>query len=69
MSKDGMVVGMALWNTTPTDWRRAFHAIEAGLEAGTLTPLVATELPFAEAPRAHELILQAGARGKIVLTP
>jgi NADPH2:quinone reductase len=69
MSKDAAVVGMALWNTTPQDWRRGFRAIEAGLAAGTLTPTVATELPLAEAPRAHELIMQSGARGKIVLIP
>jgi NADPH2:quinone reductase len=67
MSKDAVVTGMALWNTTAADWVRAYAAIEAGLEAGFLTPLVSTELPLAEAARAHELILSPGARGKIVL--
>jgi NADPH2:quinone reductase len=69
MSKDSMVVGMALWNTTPEDWARAYCAIDAGLDGGTLTPLVGTELPLGEASRAHELVLQPGARGKIVLRP
>jgi NADPH2:quinone reductase len=69
MSKDASVVGMALWNTTPAEFVRAFRAIEAGLDAGTLAPLVSTELPLGEASRAHELILQSGARGKIVLIP
>jgi NADPH2:quinone reductase len=69
MSKDAAVVGMALWNTTPQDWARAYRGLEAGLANGTLTPLVAHELPFADAPRAHELVLQSGARGKIVLRP
>jgi NADPH2:quinone reductase len=68
MSKDAMVVGMALWNTTPGDWARTYRALDAGLAAGFLTPLVATELPLAEAARAHELILSPGARGKIILT-
>jgi NADPH2:quinone reductase len=68
MSKDAVVTGMALWNTTAADWARAYRAIEAGLAAGFLTPRVATELPLAEASRAHELILTSGARGKIVLT-
>lgn len=67
MSKDAIVTGMALWNTTPAEGARAYRALEAGLEAGFLTPLVATELPLAEAARAHELILTPGARGKIVL--
>jgi NADPH2:quinone reductase len=57
MSKDAVVTGMALWNTTPADWRRAYRALEAGLATGYLTPVVGTELPLAEAPRSHELIL------------
>jgi NADPH2:quinone reductase len=69
MSKDAAIVGMALWNTTPPDWTRAYRAIEAGLASGTLTPLVAVELPLAEAARSHELILEPGAKGKIVLIP
>lgn len=69
MGKDAAIVGMALWNTKPEDWTRAYRAIEAGLAVGTLTPLVGTELPLAEAPRAHELILEPGAKGKIVLIP
>jgi NADPH:quinone reductase len=69
MSKDAAIVGMALWNTTPVDWIRAYCGVEAGLASGTLTPLVAVELPLAEAARSHELILQPGARGKIVLKP
>lgn len=69
MGKDAAIVGMALWNTRPEDWVRAYHAIEAGLATGTLTPLVGTELPLADAPRAHTLILEPGAKGKIVLRP
>jgi NADPH2:quinone reductase len=69
MGKDATMVGMALWNTTPADWTRAYRAVEAGLASGTLAPLVSAELPLAEAARAHELILQPGAKGKIVLVP
>jgi NADPH2:quinone reductase len=69
MSKDAAIVGMALWNTTAPDWTRAYRAIEAGLAAGTLAPLVSVELPLAEAARSHQLILEPGAKGKIVLIP
>ena len=69
MSKDATATGMALWNSTPADFARAYSAIGAGLAVGSLTPLVSTELPLADAPRAHELILAPGARGKIVLIP
>ena len=69
MSKDGAIVGMALWNTTPEDFARIYRAIDAGLESGALAPVVGTELPFDEAKRAHELVLEPGAKGKIVLVP
>jgi NADPH2:quinone reductase len=44
-------------------------ALGAGLEAGTLRPVVGRELPLAEAARAHEEVLKSGAYGKIVLIP
>jgi NADPH2:quinone reductase len=69
MSKDATIVGMALWNTTPADWTRAYRAIEAGLALGTLAPLVSVEMTLADAARSHELILEPGAKGKIVLIP
>jgi len=68
MGKDGAILGMALWNTKAEDVERIYKALDAGLENGTLAPVVSTELPLREAARAHELILQPGAKGKIVLT-
>ncbi len=68
MGKDGAILGMALWNTKAEDVERIYKALDAGLENGTLAPVVSTELPLSEAARAHELILQPGAKGKIVLT-
>jgi NADPH:quinone reductase-like Zn-dependent oxidoreductase len=47
----------------------AYRGIEAGLANGTLTPVVSTEMPLVDAPRAHEQVLAPGARGKIVLVP
>jgi NADPH:quinone reductase len=67
MVKDAAILGMSLWNTTPTDLARAYRALEAGLENGTLTPVVSAELPLADAARAHELVMQPGAKGKIVV--
>ena len=69
MGKDAGIVGMSLWNTRPDGLARAYRAVEAGLALGTLTPLVSTELPLEDSPRAHEMILEPGARGKIVLLP
>jgi NADPH:quinone reductase len=39
----------------------------AGLENGTLRPVVGKELPLAEAAHAHKEILEPGSAGKIVL--
>jgi NADPH2:quinone reductase len=69
MFKDSAVYGVALWQIPADDVRRAHEAIVAGLESGALDPAVGTELPLADAARAHELVMSPGARGKIVLIP
>ena len=69
MSRDASVHAMLLWNISPEDERDAHAAIAAGLENGTLRPVVGKEMPLAEAPRAHEAVLAPGAFGKIVLVP
>jgi NADPH2:quinone reductase len=58
---------MALFNTPPDELRRAHAAIGAGLENGTLRPIVGQEIPLAEAPRAHEAVMAPGTVGKVVL--
>jgi NADPH2:quinone reductase len=68
MTRDGIVSGMSLVNASREE-RRAIHAaLLAGLENRTLRPIVGRELPLAEAPRAHEAVLEK-AHGKIVLIP
>jgi NADPH2:quinone reductase len=67
MSRDAAVFGMLLWNISDDEAARTHAAIAAGLESGVLRPIVGTELPLAEAPRAHRQVMQPGAFGKIVL--
>ncbi len=69
MGKDLSVLGMSLWNVPPADLERIHSALVAGFTSGALTPVVGVELPLDEAARAHNLILEPGARGKIVLIP
>ncbi|MBI4866005.1 MAG: NADPH:quinone reductase [Candidatus Wallbacteria bacterium] len=69
MSKDATLIGMSLLNATAEELASVHSALVAGLENGTLRPIVRAELALAAAPAAHELVLQPGARGKIVLTP
>jgi NADPH2:quinone reductase len=69
MTRDLSILGMTLFNTSDQDRTSIHAALVAGLENGTLKPVVGKELPIAEAARAHEVVLQPGALGKIVLIP
>jgi NADPH2:quinone reductase len=46
-----------------------YAAITAGLEDGTLRPIVSREIPLAEAAAAHHAVLETNTLGKIVLLP
>ncbi len=67
MSRRASARGFTLWALTPTEEADVHAGIIAGLENGTLRPVVGKEIPLAEAARAHVEILQPGAAGKIVL--
>jgi NADPH2:quinone reductase len=69
MSRRASVRGFTLWALTPVEEVDVHAGLIAGLENGTLRPVVGKEMPLAEAPRAHVEILQPGAAGKIVLIP
>ncbi len=69
MTRDATIHAMLLWNLDEADARDIHAALGAGLENGTLRPVVGKELPLAEARRAHEAVLEPGAFGKIVLVP
>ena len=61
--------GFTVWAITPSEESEIHAGLIAGLENGTLRPVVGKELPLAEAARAHKEILEPGAAGKIVLVP
>ncbi len=69
MSREAAVTGMLLWRVSDTDAAEIHAALGAGLENGTLRPVIAAELPLASAPEAHRRVMEPGARGKIVLLP
>jgi NADPH2:quinone reductase len=69
MTRDADIRGMILFNVSATDKAAIHAALRAGLECGTIKPVISRELPLAEAPRAHELIMEPGASGKIILLP
>jgi NADPH2:quinone reductase len=69
MSRESSILGLTLFAATDSDLREIHAAVIAGLETGTLRPIVGNELPLAEAPRAHQLVMEPGSFGKIVLVP
>jgi len=69
MGRDAAILGMTLFNATEADLASIHAALVAGLESGTLKPVVAREMPLADAARAHQAVMEPGARGKIVLVP
>jgi len=69
MRVDASILGMSLVNAPAPDLRRAYVAIGAGLDDGSLRPLIGRELPLAEAARAHREVMEPGSAGKIVLLP
>ncbi|MBD2103637.1 NADPH:quinone reductase [Leptolyngbya sp. FACHB-261] len=69
MSRDASILGMSLFNASEREFASLYAALAVGLENGTLRPIVRQEIPLAEAPRAHQAVLEAGAYGKIVLIP
>ncbi len=69
MNKNAAILGVALFNTTPAQLVGLHQALVEGLRNGTLRPVIAQELPLAQASRAHEAVLEAGHHGQIVLLP
>jgi len=67
MGKDAAILGMALFHATPAQLAGIHAALVEGLRNTTLRPVIGQELPLAQAPRAHEAVMEPGHYGKIVL--
>jgi NADPH2:quinone reductase len=69
MQRDADIRGMILPNTPPAELASIHAALVAGLENGTLRPVIGKEFPLAEAAKAHRAVMEPGTTGKIVLVP
>jgi NADPH2:quinone reductase len=67
MGRDAAILGMTLFNSSPSELAAIHSALGAGLSTGALHPIVGREMPLTEAARAHEAVMEPGALGKIVL--
>jgi NADPH2:quinone reductase len=69
MQRDLSILGLTLMNASKEELVSIHAALVAGLESGTLNPVVGRQMPLAEAARAHREVMEPGAYGKTVLIP
>jgi NADPH2:quinone reductase len=70
MGRDADIRGTTMMNTTEQEYKQIHAGLVAGLENGTLRPVIGQKIPLREAARAHvEVMKPSGAHGKIVLVP
>jgi NADPH2:quinone reductase len=69
IGREAAILGMSVFNATERETASIHAAIGAGLENGTLRPVIGQEMPLADAPRAHRRIMEVTALGKIILVP
>jgi len=69
MARRASVRGFTLWAATDAESAEIHAATAAGLENGTLRPIVGKEIPLKDAPQAHIEVMTPGAFGKIALIP
>jgi NADPH2:quinone reductase len=68
MSREADIRGLTLFATTEQESKEMHAALGAGLDNGTLRPVVGQKIPLAEAARAHvEIMKGSPTLGKIVL--
>jgi NADPH2:quinone reductase len=69
MARDADIRGMTLFNATEADLGSIHAALRAGLEQGSLRPVIGQTFPLADAAGAHAAVMQDGKSGKILLLP
>jgi NADPH:quinone reductase len=67
MGKDASVFGMSLFNAPEDAMREIYKAIYKGLSEGFLNPVVGKTFILEEAAKAHHVVIEEKAFGKIVL--
>jgi NADPH:quinone reductase len=69
ISREATIIGMTVFNATDRELQSIHAAIHAGLENGTLRPVIGTQMKLSEAPLSHHAVMESSAYGKIVLIP
>jgi NADPH2:quinone reductase len=70
MSREADIRGVTLASASEAEYRQMHAALIAGLENGTLRPVIGQKIPLRDAAKAHaEVMKPTGAHGKIILVP
>ena len=67
MIREADIRGVLLLNASASDLLECQTAIGAGLETGALAPVIGREFKLDDAGQAHEAVMAAGHRGKVIL--
>ena len=67
MGREATILGMSLFNVSQSHLQQIHSALYAGLESGVYRPVINKELPLSKAVQAHVDVMEAGAKGKIIL--
>ncbi len=69
MGPELSILGMSLFNATAEEFARMHAALYDAMESGVLRPVIEQEMPLEQAARAHQVLMQRKAHGKIILVP
>jgi len=69
MQREADVRGLLLYNAPADELAAVYEAIERGLTAGDVHPVIARTLPLAEVAEAHRALTAGHVDGKLVLLP
>ncbi|MBX4262912.1 NADPH:quinone reductase [Clostridium estertheticum] len=68
MIKEADILGMAILNVHPDEYKESLYAVSAFLQSGILHPEVGEEFSLADAAKAHKQIISKKAHGKMILS-
>lgn len=70
MGKECDIRGMALFASTPDEWKELAAGVNAGLEGGIFKPHIGREYSLGDAAKAHTQVIEqeGGTKGRIVLS-
>ncbi|MCL5125842.1 MAG: NADPH:quinone reductase [Deltaproteobacteria bacterium] len=69
MSRDASILGVLLFNASDDELATIHAALGAGLENGTIRPVIGKTFSLNDSPLAHKSLMTSTAHGKIVLMP